>query len=200
MVDRFVLPLLAAPHGWIARRLVSVGVAANFVTLAGFGIGLAAVPLIAVECYVWALALILVNRFLDGVDGAMARMVGPTDRGAFLDIVCDFLFYAALPLGFALAQPGVNALPAAVLLASFIGTASTFLAFASIAAKRSETNPRYPNKGIYYLGGLAEGTETILAFSAMCLWPQLFPVIAYGFAAACGVTTVTRMFFGMRSL
>ena len=168
----------------------------------GAVIGLTALPLLAMQRYDWALALILVNRFLDGVDGTMARTgtVGPTDRGAFLDTVCDFLFYAAVPLGFALAEPTVNALPAAVLLASFIGSATTFLAFAVAAAKRGMVSPAYPNKGFYYLGGLTEGSETILVFCAMCLWPQHFAWLAYGFAAACAVTTVTRLFFGMRSL
>ena len=87
-----------------------------------------------------------------------------------------------------------------MLLANFIGTASTFLAFAAVAAKRGEQNPRYPNKGFYYLGGFTEGTETILLFCAMCLWPQYFAWLAYGFAVACGITTLTRLYFGMKSL
>ena len=54
----------------------------------------------------------------------MARLTAPTDRGAFLDITLDFLFYASIPLAFAVADPAANALPAAVLLAAFIGTGS----------------------------------------------------------------------------
>jgi phosphatidylglycerophosphate synthase len=202
MVDRFLLPWLAAPHRWLARAFLRAKLSANFVTLLGALIGLCALPLLAMQCYFWALALILVNRFLDGVDGTMARTgsAGPTDRGAFLDIVCDFLFYAAVPLGFALASPAANALPAAVLLASFIGTASTFLAFAAVSGKRGAVSLVYPNKGIYYLGGLTEGTETIVLFCAMCVWPQHFAMLAYGFALACGITTVTRLYYGARSL
>lgn len=200
MLDRFALPLLAAPHRLLARGCAALGLSANAVTLAGALVGLAAVPAIAFGYDLTALALILGNRFLDGVDGVLARMAAPTDRGAFLDIVCDMLFYAAVPLGFALAAPHANALPAAVLLASFIGTASTFLGYAAVAARHGETSPAYPNKAIYYLGGLTEGSETIIAFSAMCLWPQHFAVIAYVFATACAVTIVTRLIFGTRSL
>ena len=202
MLDRFALPLFSAPHRLVARAGLRAGLSANGVTVIGALIGFASVPLLATQQYHWALTVILLNRFLDGVDGTMARTgtVGPTDRGAFLDIVCDFLFYAGVPLGFALANPASNALPAAVLLASVIGTASTFLAFAAVTAKRGQTNPAYPNKGVYYLCGLAEGTETILVFCAMCLWPQHFAVIAYGFAAACALTTVTRLYFGAKSL
>ena len=200
MLDRFALPLFARPHRAVARGFLHFGLTANQVTLLGALLGFAALPLLVAQLYLWALAAILMNRFFDGVDGTMARMVGPTDRGAFLDIVCDFLFYASVPVGFACAGPTENALPAAVLLASFIGTASTFLAFAAVAAKRGETSPRYPNKGIYYLSGLTEGSETILAFGAMCLWPQHFALIAYGFALACGITTLTRLYFGFKSL
>ena len=202
MLDRLALPLLAAPHRLVASACLRAGLGANAVTMIGAVIGLAALPTLATQQYGWALALIVINRFLDGVDGTMARTgtVGPTDRGAFLDTVCDFLFYAAVPLGFALANPAANALAAAVLLASFIGTATTFLAFAVAAAKRGVLSPSYPNKGFYYLGGLTEGTETILLFCAMCLWPQQFAWLAYGFAAACAVTTATRLYFGMRSL
>lgn len=200
MLDHIALPLLAAPHRLVARGCLRLGLSANAVTVMGAAVGLAALPAIASERYWVAIALILGNRFLDGVDGTMARLSGPTDRGAFLDIVCDMLFYAAVPLGFALAAPATNALPAAVLLASFIGTASTFLAFAAIAAKRGVSSPVYPNKGIYYLGGLTEGTETILAFCAMCLWPEHFAVIACVFGAACALTAMTRLYFGARSL
>ena len=191
--------MFAVPHRFVAKACLRLNLSPNFVTVIGALIGLAAAPLIATQCYAYALASILINRFLDGVDGTMARMIGPTDRGAFLDIVCDFLFYAAVPLGFAFADAN-NALPAAVLLASFIGTGSSFLAFAAVTAKRGTVSPSYPNKGIHYLGGLTEGTETILAYCAMCVLPQHFAPIAYGFAAACAVTTATRLFFGAKSL
>lgn len=201
MLDRFALPLLSAPHRAVARACTRAGLSANAVTVIGCAIGLAAAPAIVLQHFELALALILVNRFLDGVDGAMARMNGPTDRGAFLDIVCDFLIYAAVPLAFAVANPAANALAAATLLASFIGTGVTFLAFAAINAKRGgEASPAYPGKAIYYLGGLTEGTETIVAFALMCLLPQHFATIAYVFATMCAVTIATRLYVGYRTL
>ncbi len=116
----------------------------------------------------------------------------PSDRGAFLDVALDFMFYALFPLGFALADPFNNALAAAVLITSFVGTGSSFLAFATIAALRGTTAADYPAKGIYYLGGLTEGAETIAVFTLMCLIPIAFPILAYLFAAACCVTTLLR--------
>jgi len=199
MLDRYLLPLLAAPHQAVARGCVAAGLSADLVTLTGAVVGLAAAPLIALGFPGWALLLFLGNRFLDGVDGHVARLRGATPRGAFLDIACDFLVYAAIPLGFAFADPAHNALPAAALLAGFIGTATTFLAYAATVGP-GKVNPAYPNKGLYYLGGLTEGSETILCFALMCLWPAHFPVMAWAFAAACALTTATRLYVGAASL
>ena len=164
----------------------------------GFVAGLAAVPLIVLQQFPWAILPVLVNRLADGVDGALARQVGPTDRGAFLDIALDFLFYSSIPLAFALADPATNALAAAVLIYAFVGTGSTFLAFAVIAAKRGLTSTAYPGKGFYYLGGLTEASETIAVFTAMCLFPAWFPPLAWGFAALCALTTFTRIATGLK--
>ena len=129
----------------------------------------------------------------------MARETQPTDAGGFLDISLDFLFYASIPLAFAVAEPTTNALPAAALLAAFIGTGSSFLAFATLAAKRGMDNLAYPDKSFYFLGGLTEATETLAFFVAMCLWPAHFATLAYLFAALCAVTTATRIWWGWRT-
>jgi phosphatidylglycerophosphate synthase len=199
MIDRYILPVQNALLTPVARFLAAHGVTADRVTLAAFGLGLMAVPALAFGVYSAALAFILLNRALDGLDGAVARLSGSTDRGAFLDVACDFLFYPLVPLGFALADPASNALPAAVLICSFVGTGSSFLAFATIAAKRGQASAAYPAKGIYYLGGLTEGAETVALFVAICLWPTWFPVLAYLFAALCFLTTGLRWHMGWRA-
>ncbi len=193
MLDKRMLNWTRPLQLAVARRLHRAGVSANQVTLAGFGVGVLVVPLLAFGHAGWAVLAILGNRLLDGVDGTLARLNGPTDRGGYLDIVLDFLFYSAVPLGFALSDPAVNALPAAVLIYAFVGTGSSFLAFGVFAAKRGLTSTAYPNKSFYYLGGLTEATETIGLFLLMCLWPAWFGVLAYGFAALCGLTTVLRL-------
>ncbi|WP_138469091.1 CDP-alcohol phosphatidyltransferase family protein [Poseidonocella sp. HB161398] len=196
MIDARILPLqraaLQPPAEWLAGR----GIGADAISVAGFLLGLLAVPALACGAWTAALVLIAANRLMDGLDGAVARIHGPTDRGAFLDISLDFLFYALVPLGFALHDPAANALPAAVLIAAFTGTGSSFLAFAAIAARRGERSAAFPQKGLYYLGGLTEGAETIAVFLAMCLVPQAFPLLAWGFAAACAVTTILRWRMG----
>lgn len=198
MFDRALNTTLHRPLQRLAIGMVALGLRADQMTWAGFVVGLLAVPLIALDYSQWAILCILLNRLADGLDGAMARQTRPTDRGAFLDISLDFLFYAAIPLAFALASPMRNGLPSAILIYSFIGSGCTFLAFAVLAAKRGMDSVAYPNKGFYYLGGLTESTETIAVFVLMCVMPEWFIALAYGFSALCALTTVTRIAAGIQ--
>jgi phosphatidylglycerophosphate synthase len=200
MFDRRAQTILRPVLNATARGLVRAGISADALTWLGFAIGIAAALAIAWQAFVVGLVLLLVSRLLDGLDGSVARLTQPTDAAGFLDIALDFLFYAAIPLGFAVADPSHNALPAAVLLASFIGTGTSFLAFAALAEKRGLTDTALPGKSFYFLGGLTEATETIAVFAAMCLWPEHFAVLAYGFAALCAITTAMRMGWGYRRL
>ncbi|WP_180124859.1 CDP-alcohol phosphatidyltransferase family protein [Rhodoferax sp. BLA1] len=199
MFDRALNALLKRPLTAVATHLVRQGWSANQLTWIGFALGLLALPLIALGHPLWALAAMALNRLADGLDGTVARLTRPTDRGAFLDITLDFLFYASIPLAFALANPAANALPAVVLIYSFVGTAGSFLAFAVLAAKRQISSEAYPSKGLYYLGGLTESVETMAVFTLMCLAPGWFAPLAYGFAALCALTTVTRIVAGIRT-
>ena len=196
MLDRAIQTAIKPLLTRAAKALVKTGVSADRLTLTGFLVGMGAAVAIAVEAYIAGLVMLLISRLMDGLDGAVARETTPTDRGGFLDITLDFLFYASIPLAFAIAHPTQNALPAAVLLAAFIGTGSSFLAFAIVAEKNRIASTAFPNKSFYFLGGLTEATETIVALSAMCLWPEAFPLIAYGFAVLCAITIVMRIGWG----
>ncbi|MDO9197759.1 CDP-alcohol phosphatidyltransferase family protein [Rhodoferax sp.] len=199
MLDRTATALIKPLVTRLARALLRAGLSANQVTIAGFLIGFLAALLIANGAYMTGAAAIFASRLCDALDGALARLTRATDRGGFLDIALDFLFYASIPLAFAFNDPARNALPAAVLLAAFIGTSSSFLAFAVIAAKRGMVSVAYPDKSFFFLGGLTEATETLAFFAAMCVWPAHFIELAYVFAALCGVTVITRIWWGWRA-
>jgi phosphatidylglycerophosphate synthase len=199
MLDRFAMALLRPAITGVARTLAGAGIVANRITLLGFGIGMGAALAIALGSYLPGAALILLSRLCDALDGAVARQTQATDAGGFLDIALDFVFYASIPLAFACASPAANALPAAALLAAFMGTSSSFLAFAALAAKRGMVNAAFPDKSIYFLGGLTEATETLALFMAMCLWPQHFATLAYGFALLCAITTASRIGWGWKA-
>jgi len=200
MLDKYIVPVIKPKLARIARVVSEKGWRADRVTIAGFLLGLCCVAALALGLYTLALILMLLNRLADGIDGELARVDSPSDAGGFLDITLDFIFYALFPLGFAFADPANNALPAAVLIASFVGTGTSFLAFSSMANKRNIERPQFAYKGLYYLDGLAEGTETIIFFVLMCLLPQHFAILAWLFAIICVITTMNRVIFGYVTL
>jgi phosphatidylglycerophosphate synthase len=200
VLDARLRRLIDPPLERLSAPLAARGVSANAVTVAGFIIGLGAAAAIAWQAWLLGLALLLLNRLADGLDGALARRRGLTDLGGFLDIVLDFLIYSAVPFAFALADPAANALPAAFLIFSFMGTGASFLAYAVMAAKRGVATEVRGRKSLYYLGGLTEGAETIFAFVLACLWPALFPWIALIFGLLCWITTATRIAVAVQTL
>jgi phosphatidylglycerophosphate synthase len=207
MLDKPLQTALTPALRWLATGLLRAGWTANRLTVAGFIVGLGGAWAISQQAFLLGWVLILTSRLLDGLDGAAARLTQPTERGAFLDITLDFLFYASIPLAFAWADPARNALAAATLLACFIGTGSSFLAFAALLGPPGQrpASPTRPAasplpKGLVMLGGLTEASETLIAFSLMCLWPEHFATWAYGFAAMCAFTIVTRLLTGWRTL
>jgi len=200
VLDRWALQLVKQPLNAGAVILTRHRISADFVTVAGFVVGLFALPALFMKLYWAALVCILINRLADGLDGEIARIQGPTDGGGFLDITLDFIFYSSVVFGFALADPVRNGLAATALLFAFVGTGSSFLAFAIMAEKRGLTNFKYPNKGFFYLAGLAEGTETLLFLVFFCLFPQFFTELAYAFAVICMITVVTRVSGGYLAL
>jgi hypothetical protein len=75
-----------------------------------------------------------------------------------------------------------------------MGTAATFLAYAVMAEKHKISTDIRGIKSLYYLGGLAEGAETIIAFVLFCLLPGYFAIIAIVFGIMCWITTATRIY------
>jgi phosphatidylglycerophosphate synthase len=201
VLDRWTMPLTHRPLQYLAQPLHRLGITPDQVTLGAFLIGMSALMLLAWEHYGFALLAVVLNRLGDGIDGALARLSDRTsDAGGFLDIGLDFVFYAAVVFGFALADPAQNALAAALLLFAFIGTGTSFLAFAIAAKQQAIERPHFPNKAFYYLEGLTEGTETVLALVIFCLFPAHFPTLAMLFAVACLITTATRLWGGYWTL
>lgn len=180
----------------IAAAIAKSGLGANSVTIIGATVGVSAALAIAHGQTLAGLALIILNRIMDGLDGALARRNGPSVWGGYLDSLCDFLFYVAVPVGFAYAAPA-NIWPALLLVASFTLTAVSFLALAAIMAGR---DMGHGEKAFTYSTGLMEGGETIAFFILMCLFPAQFPILAMVFTALCLVTVGQRLWLAQRLL
>jgi phosphatidylglycerophosphate synthase len=189
LFDTRLRKLIDPPLNRIAELLVRGGVGANSITLAGAVLAIPLFYALIAQNWLLALLLLLANRLLDGLDGAVARLRGPSAWGGYLDSLCDYLFYIAVPLGFAFAAPA-NELSALILTASFTLTAVSFLALGAIMAGR---DLGHGDKAFTYSTGLMEGGETIAFYVAMCLFPALFPQFALVFALLCLATVGQRL-------
>jgi phosphatidylglycerophosphate synthase len=192
MFDAKLRPLLNPALDAAARTIIKTGVSANIITLFGAILGLAAGIAIAQERYGLGIMLILANRILDGIDGRVAKIKGPTEFGGYLDSLCDHLFYVAVPVGFGMSKTG-NLPPSLLLVAAFTLTAVSFLALAAILARTEVDDGAHGPKAFIYSTGLMEGAETIVIFITMCLFPQYYAALAYAFAALCMLTICQRI-------
>lgn len=200
MLDGLMRGVIDPPLDRGGKWLAAFGASANAVTIVGFGLGLLAAALIALGFSGLVVALpLMANRIADGLDGAVARAHGKSDFGGYLDIVCDFAFYGAIPLGFVVANPAEHAMAGAFLLASFYLNGATFLGFAILAAKRGMDTQSRGAKSLYFTAGLMEGTETIFFFLVMVLWPSTFVPLAWVFGGLCLVTAAARIALAHRT-
>lgn len=193
MLDATMRKLIDPALNRIGAGLARTGLTANKITLIGLAMGLACAGLIALQQPLWALLPLALSRLADGLDGAVARATEKTDFGGYLDIVCDFVFYGAVPMGFVWADPGANGMAGAFLLTSFYANGASFLGFAILAEKAQMQSTARGVKSLYFTGGLLEGTETIAFFLALCLWPAWFAPLAWGFGTLCFITAASRV-------
>lgn len=199
MLDGFAKRLIEPTLDRIGSRLAAGGIGADTVTVAGLGIGLAAAAAIVFGLFWLALALILLSRACDGLDGAVARATRPTDLGGYLDIVLDFAFYGVVPFAFILYDPAANGVAGGFLLLSFYLNGASFLAYSVVAEKRKLQTGARGVKSIYFTTGLAEATETLAVFVAFCLFPASFPEIATVFAVLTFYTALSRIVLAGRT-
>lgn len=192
MFDTALRRLVDPPLNNAARWLARSGASANALTVGGALTGLAAATAVSQQQFAAGLGLILINRILDGLDGAMARINGPTEWGGYLDTLADYLFYVSVPLAFGWVS-AANQAAALLLIASFTLTAVSFLGYAAIAARRGGDDSAHGPKAFIYSTGLMEGGETIAFFILFCLFPAHFALLALIFAALCVVTVAQRV-------
>ncbi len=197
MLDARARRVLSPALGAVGARLADVGVPSLALTAAGWVVGVAACLEVVAHAWLWALALWLVNRLLDGLDGPVARRRGATDLGGFLDIVADFSIYAGFLVAVAVAVPDARLACVALLTAYYIsGTA--FLALSSLIERRRGGGG--DGRSLRFIGGLAEGTETVAVYILFCLFPTHAAVIAWAFTAAVAITAAQRVILGVRTL
>ena len=199
MFDGAMRKLIDPPLNRLGKGLADRGWTADGVTFLGLAGALVAGLMLALGAHTWlALVPLLLSRLLDGLDGAVARATFKTDFGGYLDIICDFVFYAVIPLAFVIRDPALNGAAGAFLLAAFYVNGATFLGYAIMAEKRGLKTNAQGEKSLYYAVGLLEGTETIVFFVFLCLVPDMFAPAAWTFGALCLVTAIARTVLARR--
>lgn len=181
----------------VAARLDAAGVGPMAVTGIGLVVGLGAAVAAGLAWWWVALGLWLLNRMLDGLDGAVARRRGPSDLGGYLDLVADFVVYAAFVVGVAVAVPAAR-LPAVCALAAYYVNAAALLAWSSLQ-ERARNRPG-DGRSLHLTRGLVEGAETIVAYALICLVPSLAGWILGVFAVLVAATAVQRVVQAARLL
>ena len=194
MFDGQINKILKPALDVLAKKLSRFKIKANAVTFSGFFFGLCCFYFIVNEMFIYASIFLFLNRFCDGLDGALARLNGQTDIGAFYDIVSDFLFYSLFPISFIFLDIE-NAYSICFLLLSFVGTQTTFLVSAWIVEKNKLLISENQKKSFFYIGGITEGFETIVCFVLMLLFYEYINYIAYIFGILCWITFITRVIF-----
>ena len=194
MIDTELNKFLKPTLNEIAKLLIKFGFKANFVTFVGFFFGVCCFYFIVNSLFLLAIIFLFLNRLFDGLDGAIARLNGETDIGAFYDIILDFIFYSLFPIAFIFLDLNYS-YSICFLLLSFVATQTTFLASAWIIEKNKISISDGHKKSFFYSGGITEGFETIICFTLMLLFHEFIDYIAYIFGVLCWITFFCRIIF-----
>jgi phosphatidylglycerophosphate synthase len=202
MIDSFLRRHLEGPLDRCARALDRPAITPDRITAAGLVLGLGSALAAGLQFWLLALALWIVSRIADGLDGPLARRRAATaGSGGFFDITADFVVYGTTVVGVAVgASAGYDApwWPFLLVLLAYYINGTAFLAFSSIAERTGRTID--DGRSLSFLGGLAEGAETIAVHSLWLLLPGISWQIAVAWAAVVAVSSTQRIIAGYRAL
>lgn len=189
--DRLYQPL-ASRLGFVPPVLVT---ALAFVT------GLISAYLAAMGSVLPSFAVWFFSRVLDGFDGLIARMHGKqNDFGGYLDILLDFVIYAAVPIGLVLGHPSSqNYLALAIMLASFYVNSTSWTYLSAILEKRAVRDPDTQTT-VIMPPGLIGGTETIMVYCIFLLLPDWMPILFSVFAGLVFFTVLQRLRWAWKNI
>jgi phosphatidylglycerophosphate synthase len=197
MFDRSIQRLTQKPLSILGKFLLKI-FKPNQITIIGFFFGIVMCFLIFIHSYLLAILFLFINRLCDGLDGVMARQTSPSPLGAYLDIILDFIIYAAFVLVFSL-QNEINLLTGVFLLFSYICTGTTFLTQAIIQPQLDYSQQDHDDvkdeipKSFIYASGLIEGSETIFFMFICLILPKAFPILGFLFGILCLITAIARV-------
>ena len=192
--DRLLTPVAAR----VGRR-----VHPNAVSVAALAVGLLAGALAARRLYAAALAAWALNRVLDGLDGTLARVTGrQSDFGGYLDILLDFVVYAAVPLGLVFGVGTLGAARAGLwLVASFFVNAASWMYLSAVLERRAQgAASRGELTTVTMPPALVAGAETVVLYALFLAFPARLPTQFAIMTALVAANVVQRLVWAARRL
>ncbi len=190
--DRWLSPL---------SRMVGPRVSPTTLSLLAFVCGCGAAyaayrGLVAVALVAWG-----ANRLLDGLDGTHARVHDrQTDFGGYLDIMLDFIVYAAIPVAL-VARDAALALSGVFLEATFFVNAASWMYLSAILeGRRSGASSRGELTTITMPPGLIAGTETVVLYALFLALPVWRAAMFWLMGGLVCINVAQRLWWARRTL
>lgn len=202
MLDLRLRPLKERLLDGVAAQLARI-VGPGVLTVVALAVTLAAAGAAWAGLSALALAGWLIGRLLDGLDGPAARARGrASDLGGYHDMLADTVGYVAVPLGVAL---GVDRTEAWVAVAVLMGVLwLNGMSWAYLAAVLEKRGAGAASTGestaVTMRPALIEGTETIVIYSAIIVFPSLAPWLFSAMATLVALNVVQRLAWANRHL
>jgi phosphatidylglycerophosphate synthase len=202
MLDSIARPLKNRLLHPIASRLAA-RIHPGSITLASALFGVLAAVAVGEGRFDLGLLGWTLNRILDGLDGAVARAGSrQSDFGGYIDIIADFIVYAALPIGVAIHfATAASWLATSVMLATFYVNSASWMYLSALLEKRSagvrETNEE---TSITMPDALVGGTETLLIYTSFLAFPAFAPRIFWLTSILTALSILQRMVWALRFL
>lgn len=180
MLDTYARPVAAPFFDKAAAPLLARNISATQITVLNMFVGLTGLFAVALGAYIPGLVFLLLNRFLDGVDGAAARATQITPFGAFFDNASRWMIHAGFVLFFSMSLAD-QSLASALLLFTYVA-----MIVLSVPQGRDD-------QPAFSFSRLIGETELIVFMVLCCLSPTSFAGIAVLFAVLCAITAMARL-------
>lgn len=179
------------------------GVPPNLISVVALLFGIGAAAAAAKAAFSVGLALWLANRIIDGLDGTVARVAErQSDFGGYLDILLDFVVYAAIPVGFAISSIDRPVLIWAVALegAFFVNACSWMYLSAVLEKRASGARATGELTTVTMPPALVAGFETVVFYALFFLFPEKLALLFGIMTTLVGINIVQRLLWSRRVL
>jgi phosphatidylglycerophosphate synthase len=142
------------------------------------------------------LGLWFLNRFLDGLDGTIARVNNKqSDFGGYLDIVLDMVAYVSIPLGlaFSVNEKGVFIALTLLFAAFYINSAAWMMLSANLEKRAQGAKERNELTTVTMPRAIIEGGEAILFYSLFIFFPGWLTVLFGVLAVLVLASAITQV-------